>query len=203
MVSRAEADRRGFVYRPVPALRRRGGADFATFSRRSRLRAQACDLRRGRVISNSVARTRFFLTREHWAGVGVASLAFVFYLVGLNGRMMTHASLAFAIILLPFAGAIARPVAAHGQSGSPGFRAGHLAAWSCWPVCSPRPASPARIVRHGGDAVILGFLVDNVSVLVISPSSPSASRAVYSASYLSAENTSIPIAGGSATTPSS
>ena len=36
------------------------------------------------VVSNSVARTRFrFMPRHSWAGVGVASLAFVFYLVGL------------------------------------------------------------------------------------------------------------------------
>jgi hydrogenase-4 component C len=36
------------------------------------------------VVSNSVARTRFrFMPRHSWVGVGVASLAFVFYLVGL------------------------------------------------------------------------------------------------------------------------
>ncbi|MGQ9372016.1 respiratory chain complex I subunit 1 family protein [Azospirillum sp. ST 5-10] len=36
------------------------------------------------VIENSVARTRFRLTPQHsWVGVGAASLAFVFYLVGL------------------------------------------------------------------------------------------------------------------------
>lgn len=36
------------------------------------------------VVSNSVARTRFRLMPRHsWVGVGVASLAFVFYLVGL------------------------------------------------------------------------------------------------------------------------
>jgi hydrogenase-4 component C len=35
------------------------------------------------IVSNSVARARFrFMPRHSWAGVGVASLAFVFYLVG-------------------------------------------------------------------------------------------------------------------------
>jgi hydrogenase-4 component C len=36
------------------------------------------------IVSNSVARARFRLMPRHsWAGLGVASLAFVFYLVGL------------------------------------------------------------------------------------------------------------------------
>lgn len=36
------------------------------------------------IVSNSVARARFrYMPRHSWAGVGVASLAFVFYLVGL------------------------------------------------------------------------------------------------------------------------
>jgi hydrogenase-4 component C len=36
------------------------------------------------IVENSVARARFRLTPQHsWLGVGIASLAFVFYLVGL------------------------------------------------------------------------------------------------------------------------